>query len=317
MGIGSRASGSQLLVESGSRAVPAVSGAANGCSLDERVYAPIIEAETHRLPLRPSTAERRGPSTQRELFPVLEPRADGPAERWAGSLGRIHPALAFSIVMLVGLVLTAALSIGIGMLVTRVVEHAWGIGAADERVNAWLAAHRDPSRTEASLIGSIIAGGVVLPVVTGSIALVCAASRQWRIAAFVVFGLVVEAAAYRITTLVVHSHRPEVPRLEGLPVNASYPSGHTAAAIAVYGGIALLLTSRFANGAVRVAAWTSVLAIVSFVATARMYRGMHHPLDVAGGVVVGVAALIVLVSACRAAGAAGRARDVAQRGGAR
>jgi membrane-associated phospholipid phosphatase len=37
-----------------------------------------------------------------------------------------------------------------------------------------------------------------------------------------------------------------------------------------------------------------------------MYRGMHHPLDVAGGVVVGIAALIVLVFACRAAGAAGK-----------
>jgi membrane-associated phospholipid phosphatase len=31
---------------------------------------------------------------------------------------------------------------------------------------------------------------------------------------------------------------------------------------------------------------------------------MHHPLDVAGGVVVGIAAVIVLVFACRTAGAA-------------
>jgi membrane-associated phospholipid phosphatase len=224
--------------------------------------------------------------------------------------------LAFSIVMLVGLAATAAVSIGIGMFITRVVEHAWGIGAADERVNTWLAMHRDSTRTEASLLGSIIAGGVVLPIVTGSIAVVCAVWRQWRIATFVVFGLIVESASYRITTLVVHSHRPYVARLEGLPVNASYPSGHTAASIAVYGGLALLLTSRFTNGAVRVVAWTLVLAVVSFVATARMYRGMHHPLDVAGGVIVGVAALIVLVSACRAAGAAAAARDEAKHAGA-
>ena len=107
-----------------------------------------------------------------------------------------------------------------------------------------------------------------------------------------------------MTTLVVHSHRPRVPRLESLPVDASYPSGHTAAAIAVYGGLALLITSRFTNAAVRVAAWALVAAIVGFVATARMYRGMHHPLDVAGGIVIGIGALCVLVLACRASGAA-------------
>jgi hypothetical protein len=43
--------------------------------------------------------------------------------------------------------------------------------------------------------------------------------------------------------------------------------------------------------------------MVTFVATARMYRGMHDPLHVGGGVLVGIAALIVLVFACRTAGA--------------
>jgi membrane-associated phospholipid phosphatase len=35
---------------------------------------------------------------------------------------------------------------------------------------------------------------------------------------------------------------------------------------------------------------------------------MHHPLDVAGGVLVGISALIVVVFACRTAGAAAEAR---------
>jgi undecaprenyl-diphosphatase len=178
------------------------------------------------------------------------------------------------------------------------------VGAADERVNVWLAAHRTPTRTDASLIGSIIAGGVVLPIVAGVLALASALLRKWRLAAFFVFALAVESATYRTTTLVVHSHRPRVNRLESLPVDASYPSGHTAAAIAVYCGLALLITSRFKSGAVRVVAWLLAGGVVAFVATARMYRGMHHPLDVAGGIVVGIAALCVLVLACRSAGAA-------------
>jgi membrane-associated phospholipid phosphatase len=241
--------------------------------------------------------------------PVLSARRSGPAERLARSLGTLHPAVVFALVMLGGLIAIAILSIGMGFLVTRVVEPAWGIGAADERVNAWFEMHRTSSRTHASLLGSIIAGGVVLPIIAGSLAIVFAVLRRWRIAAFFVFALAVESATYRATTLAVHSHRPHVARLEHLPVNASYPSGHTAAAIAVYGGIVLLLTSRFANTFFRAFAWTLAVAIVTFVAVARMYRGMHHPLDVAGGVFVGVAALTVIVFACRAAGSAADSRQ--------
>jgi len=200
----------------------------------------------------------------------------------------------------------------LGLLVTQVLEPAWGIGAANERVDVWLAAHRTSTRTHASLLGSIVAGGVVLPIVVGSVALVCAILRKWRIAAFAVFALAVESATYRATTLIVHSHRPRVARLEHLPVNASYPSGHTAAAIAVYGGLALLLASAFTSVAFRVFVWTIALAMVTFVATARLYRGMHHPLDVAGGVVVGVAAVVVVVFACRTAGAAAESRSSAK-----
>jgi membrane-associated phospholipid phosphatase len=254
-----------------------------------------------------SAFHRRRPGGTFDI-PVLAGRKGAPVERLAGWFGGLHPTVVFLVVMLAGLAVIAALSIGLGLLITRVVEPAWGIGAADERVNVWLASHRTSSRTDVSLVGSIVAGGVVLPIIVAAIALACALLRRWRIAAFVVFALAVESATYRATTLVVHSHRPRVARLENLAVNASYPSGHTAASIAVYGGLVLLLTSRFTNRVFRTFAWTVAVAIVTFVAASRMYRGMHHPLDVAGGVVVGVAAVLVLVLACRAAGAAAESR---------
>ncbi len=261
--------------------------------------------DTHARALR----RDRGSSDDRWEIPVLRARRGGFAERFAGWLGTFHPIVVFLAAMLAGLAAIAGLSIGIGFFVTRVLLHAWGLGASDERVEVWLAAHRTSSRTHASLIGSIVAGGVVLPIVAGLIAFACVVLRKWRLAAFVVFALAVESGSYRATTLVVHSHRPRVARLENLPVNAGYPSGHTAAAIAVYCGLALLLTSRFTSNAVRVPVWTIAPAIVVFVAVARMYRGMHYPLDVAGGVVVGIAAVIALVFACRTAGAAAELRE--------
>src|SRR5581483_4563635 len=113
---------------------------------------------------------------------------------------------------------------------------------------------------------------VVLPIVAGVGATAAAIARQWRIAGFLVFALAVESASYRTTTFVVHRHRPAVHRLEHLPVNASYPSGHTAAAIAVYCGIALLVTSRIRSLAWRIAIWAVAAAIPVYVALALVCR---------------------------------------------
>lgn len=252
--------------------------------------------QTH--PIRSNHVARSGSSRD---IPVLSSRRRGPAKRLAGVYGKVHPAVAFLVTMLVGFAAVAGLSIALGALVTRVIEPSWGIGAADERVNVWLAAHRTMSRTHWSLIGSSLAGGIVVPLVIGSLTVVCLLFREWLVAAFLVFVLGVESGSYRATTLVIHSHRPRVARLEHLPVNASYPSGHTAASVAVYGGLALLVTSRFTNGGFRAVVWALAVVIVAFVAASRMYRGMHHPLDVGGGIVVGLAAVAVLVLACQTA----------------
>lgn len=238
--------------------------------------------------------------------PVLQPR-NGRVEQLGARIGAGHPVFVFVTGMLASLALISACSIALGLLLTRVVLHVGGIARWDEHVDTYLAARRTPSRTHLSLIGSIISGGVVLPIVTGLTALMSAALRKWRLAAFLVFVLGVESASYRITTLVIHRHRPRVVRLENLAVNASYPSGHTAASIAVYCGLALLLTSLVRNVAFRVAAWSAALLIVAFDISSRLYRGMHHPFDIVGGAIVGAGAIWMLVLTCRASGAAAEA----------
>jgi len=240
------------------------------------------------------------------VVPVLTARSGGLAERVAAMLAGKPPAITFVAALVAGFVASAALSIGIGFLVTHLLLHIAGVNSADENAIVWLAQHRTSTATDASSIASSLAGGLVLPILVGSIALACVLARQWRIAAFVVFALVVESALYRATTFVIHRHRPNVLRLEHLSVNDSYPSGHAAASVAVYAGLMLLLASRFKNGGPRALAWTIAVAIPLLVAASRMYRGMHHPIDTVGGVAVGVAAVIVVVFACRVAGATAR-----------
>jgi membrane-associated phospholipid phosphatase len=240
--------------------------------------------------------------------PVLQ-RRGGIVERWGVRVGHGHPVLVFLGAMLGAVALISTVSIALGFLVTRVILHVGGVARWDEHVSVWLAAHRTPFLTHLSLIGSIMSGGVVLPIIAGVTAVTCAALRKWRVAAFVIFVLGVESASYRITTLVIHRHRPRVVRLEDLPVNASYPSGHTAASIAVYCGLALLLTSLVKNFAFRVSVWALAVLIVAFDAFSRLYRGMHHPIDIAGGVAVGIASVCLLVLVCRASGAAADGRE--------
>jgi membrane-associated phospholipid phosphatase len=238
-------------------------------------------------------------------FPVLD-EEPGRAGRSAASLGAGHPVWTYICGVLLSFVLVASLSVVIGLLITHVVLRAHGVAADDESFVGFLARHRSVGLTDASLIGSIMAGGVVLPIIAGIAALVAAAAKHWRLAGFLLFALAIESGSYRVTTLLIHRHRPEVHRLEKLPVNASYPSGHTAASIAVYWGIALLLTSRISNVTARICIWTIAALIPVYVAFSRMYRGMHHPLDVAGGVVIGIAALAAMVLLTRAARLAAR-----------
>lgn len=239
-------------------------------------------------------------------FPVLD-KQPGPVGRRLAELPREgHPVWTYVIGIAIAVAAIASLSIAAGLLVTDVLLHIRGVAGDDESFVRFLSRHRSHGLTDASLVGSIMAGGVVLPIVVAVAAVIAAIAKHWRLAGFLLFALAVESASYRITTLVIHRHRPEVHRLEKLPVQASYPSGHTAASIAVYCGIALLLTSRIKNRGAQIAIWIVAVSIPIYVAFSRMYRGMHHPIDVAGGAIIGIAALCALVAVTRASGKAAR-----------
>jgi membrane-associated phospholipid phosphatase len=129
--------------------------------------------------------------------------------------------------------------------------------------------------------------------------------------------LIAVALGLLVTDVLLHAsgvprERPPVKRLDDLPANDSFPSGHTAASVAVYVGLALLITSRFRHRGVRLLAWAVAILVPVLVAFARMYRGMHHPLDVAGGCLIGLGAVLVLLFACRAASVAHQARGPAR-----
>jgi membrane-associated phospholipid phosphatase len=238
---------------------------------------------------------------------VVEPRPRGIAHSIGAHLPS-HPVWAFLLTTLAGFVLLSAVAIGAGLLLMDVILPYHGIGGDDEQVNTWLAAHRSGLGNTISNVLSGIGDVYAIPGLVVLTTLILLIRRKWRAAAFVVTAIAVEAATYRVTTLFINRERPEVPRLDNLPPQDSFYSGHVAASVAVYCGIALLITSRFRSRAVRWPVWAIALTVPVLVAISRLYRGMHHPTDAVAGLLVGIGALAVAIVAARAAGAAYDAR---------
>jgi membrane-associated phospholipid phosphatase len=249
----------------------------------------------------------------RQQPPLLEPAPGGPAERFAAAVGYGHPVRVFLAAAVSGYILLVAFMVALGFLLTKVLLSIGGLQAWDEHVSAWMARNRTSLLVDLSWLGSTFAGGVVIPVFVGGMLLLFALHRRWRLAAFTLFVICIESGGYRATTLIVHRDRPDVHRLETLPVNASYPSGHTAASLALYGGLLFVLSSRIESVRTRVLIWALALAIPLFVGWSRMERGMHHLTDSVAGVILGISALAIAVFAARAAGAAAAQRDTAAR----
>jgi membrane-associated phospholipid phosphatase len=246
---------------------------------------------------------------RRWRIPLLEAKPHGMAERFSARVGVERPIRVFVVAILLGYAALVAMTVALGLALTKLLLPIGGFAAWDEGINEWLANHRNPTLEHLSWIGSTLAGGVVIPAVVGVFLVIFLALRRWRLAAFVLFVICVESGAYRVTTLVVHRDRPDVHRLESLPVDASFPSGHTAAALALFGGLLLILMTSVRRLSVAVLASTLVVALPVFVAWARMYRGMHHVTDSVAGVLLGLGALVVTIFAARAAGAAAERRD--------
>lgn len=234
-----------------------------------------------------------------ETHPALERR-----KHW----NERSPILVFWVATLAGYALLVAAMIGLGFLLVDAVLPFHGIGHADESVNDWLASHRSGRLDDASYVGSAVGDIPFVPALVILTALVTALLRKWRAFALIVGAILVEVATYRVTSLVVHRQRPSVPRLDPdhLPVNQSYPSGHVAAAVVVYVGLALVLSGRVRDRRIAIALWTLAIALPLVVALSRMYRGMHHPIDVAAGLLMGAAAIAIALVATRAAGEAAR-----------
>jgi len=194
----------------------------------------------------------------------------------------------------------AAVWIAMGLLLTHVVLHG-RLGGRDEAVNQWMADHRTALQNTVSSWAGNLGATLTIITIAAVATLVLLVRRRWAAALFVALAPLTEVVAFLATTAVVDRPRPDVVKLDTVPPTSSFPSGHTAAAVATYGALALVVDERARRRLVKVVMWVLALLIPALVMWARLYRGMHHPTDVVAGLLLGLASLLVAAKAVSAA----------------
>ncbi|MDQ0956602.1 diacylglycerol kinase family enzyme/membrane-associated phospholipid phosphatase [Streptomyces sp. B4I13] len=230
-------------------------------------------------PERPAELPGRRPGTDRAGRSFALPRGTGRAAARIGALT----------------VCQGAVMVGCGLLITGPARGLWPMTVEDD-VDEGLANARTGTLTTLSFFGS--EAGNTLTVIAVTV-LACAGLiliprlPMWRQAAFLAVAVSLQSLVFLVITEAVDRHRPEVHRLDASPPTSSYTSGHTGAATAVYGGLAVLALSRL-RGPWRRIVGGLLLVVPVVVALARLYRGMHHPTDVMGGLVNGSLSLLIV-----------------------
>jgi membrane-associated phospholipid phosphatase len=225
---------------------------------------------------------------------VATTEAAGPQRAVARSVDVGHGAVRYSVVRLVpaAVLLWAALC-GIGYLLTHPL-HDTAFERWDGSVNRWLAARRNS-------VGNLVthwltyAAETLTVIVIGAVFFVGIRmyTRRWREPIFLAVALIGEVTIFVSTTMLIDRNRPGVRHLDSAPPTSSFPSGHTAAAVTLYGALAVIALSASTRTWLRRLAVAAAIVVPLCVGFARLYRGMHYPTDVMGGAMLGLVWLAV------------------------
>lgn len=230
---------------------------------------------------------------------------DRAVRRRLGERPRPIPPLAVGLTgsVLLGLVLLAG-----GLALVRLDEAVSVVTSLDRQVTAWFVRHRTSwLTTGANAASALTDTPSVLGLVVGAGSML-ALLRCWRRLAVLLVSVLVELATYVSVTFLVARPRPDV-ALGMVPVTGSYPSGHAAMGVALYGALAVIVVSLLPRPLVPTAAATTTVLVVVAVSLSRLYLGLHYLSDVVVGVLLGLAALVVAVVAARSLPAQGAEAD--------
>jgi membrane-associated phospholipid phosphatase len=227
-----------------------------------------------------------------------------------------RPVVAGIAVGATGYVVMTAFLVALGLLLTKVLLDG-PVGRWDQELDRWFFVNREATFDALTEWGSLLGDTAAVVGIAAVAVVILAIGRHWAHIAFLVGALVIEVTTFVTTTFVIDRERPSVPHLDPGPPTSSFPSGHVAASIVLYVGLALIITSLVRSRFVRALAWIAAIALPIFVALSRLYRGMHHPTDVIGSVIGALGCLAFALLATRTGVAVAEANERAAGEGSR
>jgi membrane-associated phospholipid phosphatase len=167
---------------------------------------------------------------------------------------------------------------------------------ADGVMSRWFVNQRDDAWDSITLVASDMAKtATVIAVAIVAFFALRLWLKRWYESIVLAIALAGEVFIFLTVATVVQRARPPVFRLDPAPPTSSFPSGHTAAAVVVYGFLAFVIWRYAANRYLAAIACVLLVAVPLAVGLSRLYRGAHFPLDVLGGAVLGIVWLTFVV----------------------
>jgi undecaprenyl-diphosphatase len=232
--------------------------------------------------------------------------ADGAADHHSGSFADDVPAFRGSHApgrsALLAVAGTWIALVALAVLVGRALGDATSV---DRSAAEWLVDQRTDALNAATRLFSL-AGDTYTVIGIAALVVIVGFVRHRREGLIVlVVGMLGEVTIFLTVTALVSRDRPDVVHLDGAPPTSSFPSGHTFAAIVLWGSLAVVASrSRWQPWLRDLFLFLMVMMPVA-IGLSRLYRGMHHLTDVLASVVLGVVwlFLVVTVFPARARGA--------------
>jgi membrane-associated phospholipid phosphatase len=169
------------------------------------------------------------------------------------------------------------------------------IGDSDRAAAEWLEDRRTPTLNTSTEYGSMLSETLVkvalVAVVGGAFVLIV---RRWHDGVFLAVAVGLESTVFVIASFIVDRDRPPVEQLDPPAPSGSFPSGHAGAAVAFYVGLFVVVCWHTRNRMLRAIFVAVAVAAPLTVGFSRAARGMHHPIDVVAGMLLGIGALYVV-----------------------